>query len=189
MKIGLLFGSFNPIHTGHLIISTYITNFFTEEVWFIVSPQNPFKINSDLLGVNERLLLIESAIKNNKTLKVLDVELKLPIPSYTINTLTFLKKSQPEHDYFLIMGSDNFLNIANWKSSEILLKEYKFLIYERPGFLIDRNKLTSNIIIIDAPFINISSTEIRALIKTKKSISYIVPEDVRKLIKRNRLYC
>ena len=188
MKIGLFFGSFNPIHTGHLIISAYITNFFTDKVWFVVSPQNPFKKNTELLGINERLLLVESAIKNNKKLEISKVELSLPIPSYTIDTLTQLKKVHPEHEYFIVMGSDNFLNITKWKSSDILLKDYKFLIYERPGFIINYNNLPTNIKIIDAPFVNISSTDIRKLIKANKSIGYLVPDSVLKLIANNKFY-
>jgi nicotinate-nucleotide adenylyltransferase len=188
MKIGLFFGSFNPIHTGHLIISTYVTNFLTDKVWFVVSPQNPLKNNYELLGIKERLCLIKSAIKNNKHLEASDIELKLPLPSYTIDTLTYLKNTQPKHDYFLVMGSDNFLNISKWKSSDLLLKDYKFLIYQRPGFVIDCSKLGNNITVIDAPLINISSTEIRQLIKSGKSIRYIVPEGVQKLIKKNKFY-
>ena len=188
MKIGLFFGSFNPIHIGHLIISTYITNFFTDKVWLVISPQNPFKTHSELLGITERILLVKSAIKNNEKLEVSDIELRLPLPSYTINTLAYLKKNYPEHEFFLIMGSDNFLHISEWKSSDILLKNHKFLIYQRQGFAINQNNLPNNIRIVNAPFINISSTEIRDLIKTKKSIRYIVPDEVIKLIEKNKFY-
>jgi nicotinate-nucleotide adenylyltransferase len=188
MKIGLFFGSFNPIHTGHLIISTYITNFFTDKVWFVVSPQNPFKINSDLLGITKRILLVKSAIKNNNQLEVSDVELRLPLPSYTINTLTQLKASHPEHEYSLIMGSDNLVTVSKWKSSDILLKDYEFLIYQRQGFAIEPNNLPNNMRVVNAPFINISSTEIRELIKAKKSIRYIVPDEVIRLIEKNKFY-
>jgi nicotinate-nucleotide adenylyltransferase len=188
MKVGLFFGSFNPIHNGHLIISTYIINFFTDKVWFIVSPQNPFKINSKLLGTLERIFLVKSAIKDNNQLEVSEIELRLPLPSYTINTLIYFKKNHPEHEYFLIMGSDNFVNISKWKSSDILLKEYKFLIYQRQGFVIKQKDLPNNVSIINAPLINISSTEIRELIKTKKSVRYIVPDAVMELIEKNRFY-
>jgi nicotinate-nucleotide adenylyltransferase len=188
MKIGLFFGSFNPIHTGHLIISTYIINSFTDRVWFVVSPQNPFKINSELLGINERILLVKAAIKNNEQLEVSEIELKLPVPSYTIDTLTHLKKNHPEHEYFLIMGSDNFLNVSKWKSSDILLKDYKFLIYQRQGYSIEQNNLSGNIRIVNTSLINISSTEIRELIKTNKSVRYVVPDEVIKLIQKNKFY-
>ncbi|HYJ63207.1 MAG TPA: nicotinate (nicotinamide) nucleotide adenylyltransferase [Parafilimonas sp.] len=188
MKIGLFFGSFNPIHNGHLIISTYVTNFVANKVWFVVSPQNPFKKNSELLNITDRILLVKSAIKNDNQLKVSDVELKLPIPSYTINTLGYLKKIYPKHDFFIIMGSDNFLSISKWKAPDLLLKDYKFIIYQRPGFLIDDKNFPNNIRIINAPLINISSTEIRELIKTKKSVRYIVPDAVIKLIEKNKFY-
>jgi nicotinate-nucleotide adenylyltransferase len=188
MKIGLFFGSFNPIHTGHLIISTYIINFFTDRVWFVVSPQNPFKINSELLDINDRILLVQAAIRNNEQLEVSDIELKLPVPSYTIDTLVHLKKTRPEHEYFLIMGSDNFSYISKWKSPDILLKNYKFLIYQRQGFALEQNGLSNNVSIVNAPFINISSTEVRELLKTKKSIRYLVPEKVLELIKKNKFY-
>jgi len=188
MKIGLFFGSFNPIHNGHLIISTYVTNFFANKVWFVVSPQNPFKKSSELLNITDRILLVKSAIKNDNQLKVSDVELKLPIPSYTINTLGYLKKIYPKHDFFIIMGSDNFLSISKWKAPDLLLKDYKFIIYQRPGFLIDDKNFPNNIRIINAPLINISSTEIRELIKTKKSVRYIVPDAVIKFIEKNKFY-
>jgi nicotinate-nucleotide adenylyltransferase len=188
MKVGLFFGSFNPIHTGHLIISNYITNFFTDKVWFIVSPLNPFKMSSNLLNVNDRLALLKSAIKENKLFEVSDIELNLPLPSYTINTLTYLKNIYPEHDFFLIMGSDNFLDLPKWKSADKLLSDYKFLVYLRPGFTIDPKNLMNNIKIVSAPLINISSTEIRELIKSKKSIRYLVPDEVLKLIKKNKFY-
>jgi nicotinate-nucleotide adenylyltransferase len=188
MKIGLFFGSFNPIHNGHLIISTYVTNFVANKVWFVVSPQNPFKKNSELLNITDRILLVKSAIKNDNQLKVSDVELKLPIPSYTINTLAYLKKIYPKHDFFIIMGSDNFLSISKWKAPDLLLKDYKFIIYQRPGFLIDNKNFPNNIRIINAPLINISSTEIRELIKTKKSVRYIVPDAVIKIIEKNKFY-
>lgn len=188
MKVGLFFGSFNPIHTGHLIISNYITNFFTDKVWFIVSPLNPFKTSADLLNIYDRLTLVKLALKKNRMFEASDIELNLPLPSYTINTLTYLKNVYQEHDFFLIMGSDNFLDIPKWKSADKLLRNYKFLVYQRPGFEIDQKNLANNIKIVSAPLINISSTEIRELIKNKKSIRYIVPEEVVKLITKNKFY-
>jgi nicotinate-nucleotide adenylyltransferase len=188
MKVGLFFGSFNPIHTGHLIIANYVTNFFTDKIWFVVSPLNPFKVTSKLLPINDRLDMVKAAIKKNKLFEASDIELNLPSPSYTIDTLIYLKNIHPEHDYFLIMGSDNFLNLPKWKSAERLLKDYKFLIYQRPGFSIDLNNLSNNIKIVFAPLINISSTEIRELIKTNKSVRYLVPDEVLKLIKKNNFY-
>ncbi|HVX28483.1 MAG TPA: nicotinate (nicotinamide) nucleotide adenylyltransferase [Parafilimonas sp.] len=188
MKIGLFFGSFNPIHTGHLIIAEYVSNYFTDKVWFVVSPQNPFKNKDELLDVNNRLLLAMSAIRGNKNFKVSDIELGLPTPSYTIDTLTQLKKKFPTNYFSIIMGSDTFLSISKWKSSDILLSNYNFLIYQRPSFKIDVNRITSNITLLNAPLINLSSTLIRKWIKEKKSIRYVVPESTLKLIYENKFY-
>lgn len=186
MRIGLFFGSFNPVHTGHLIIASHIVNFFTDKVWFVVSPQNPFKDISDLLDVENRIALVEAAIQNNSEFAVSDAELKLPLPSFTIDTVNYLKKNNPEHAYYIIMGSDNFLNISKWKSADILLRDYKILVYERPGYKIENTN--SSVITLNAPLINISSTEIRSLIQSKKSIRYIVPEAVRKIIEEKNFY-
>ncbi len=188
MKIGLFFGSFNPIHSGHLIIAEYVANFFTDQIWFVVSPQNPLKSSDDILEVNKRIKLIESAIQNNNKFKISDVELNLPTPSFTIDTLKHLKKTLPEHDYFLIMGSDNFVNIHKWKSSDILLRDYKILIYQRPDFKVNTTDLNSNSLLMKAPFINISATEIRQLIKKSKSIRYLVPEAVIEIIFNKQFY-
>lgn len=188
MKIGLFFGSFNPIHTGHLIIAEHIINYFTEKVWFVVSPQNPFKTETELLDVHDRLSMIKAAIVDNHNFEASDVELKLPVPSYTIDTLIHLKKIYPGHDFFCIMGSDNFLNISKWKSADILLRDYKFLIYKRAGFNIESHKLNMNVILLEAPLINISSTQLRDLIKAKKSVRYMIPEAVLKLIRENKFY-
>lgn len=188
MKVGLLFGSFNPVHTGHLIISEHVKNYYTDKIWFVVSPQNPFKKNSELLDVQSRISLAKAAIINNEKFEVSDAEVNLPLPSYTIDTLLHLKNIYPEHEFFLIMGSDNFLRIPKWKSSDVLLHDYKIFVYERPGFKLDSNISDSNVKILDAPFINISSTEIRKLIKAKKSIRYIVPEAVLTMIKNHKFY-
>lgn len=188
MKIGLFFGSFNPIHTGHLLIAEYVANFLADEIWFIVSPQNPLKDSNGLLDVNERIKLIESAIKDNIKFQVSDVELNLPKPSFTINTLHYLQTTIPQHEYFLIIGSDNLLNISKWKSSDILLRDYKVFIYERPGVEVNRDELNANTTLLNAPFINISATEIRQLIKKNKSIRYLVPDAAIKLIYKNQFY-
>lgn len=188
MNVGLFFGSYNPVHTGHLIIAEYILNYFTDRVWFVVSPQNPFKRVDDLLGVKDRVKMVESAINDNRKFKISEVELHLAVPSYTINTLNFLKSTYPKHNFSLIMGSDNFVTISKWRSSDILIQDYKIIIYERSGFKIDTKHLNPNILVPEAPIINISSTEIRKLIRAKKSIRYIVPDVVLKIIKKNKFY-
>lgn len=188
MKIGLFFGSFNPIHVGHLIIGEYVASVFTDKVWFVVSPQNPLKKIEGLLNITDRILLINSIIKDNSRFETLDIEVNLPMPSYTINTLNHLNKTYPQHDYFLILGSDNFLTINKWKSYKTLLKNYKFLIYERPLFKLDRSKLPLNVKVLDGPLMDISSTQIRKFIEENISVRYLVPDKVLKLIKKNNLY-
>lgn len=188
MKIGLFFGSFNPIHIGHLIIAEYITNFYTQKVWFIISPQNPFKENTELLEVEKRMLLTSVAIKGNEKFEISNIELTLSVPSYTINTLKYLKNLYPEDEFFLIVGSDNYLNIPKWKCGDTILSDYKIIIYERSGFFISSQQLHSNTILAQAPLMNISSSYIRKLISSKKSIRYLVPSDVESLIRKNNYY-
>ncbi len=189
MKIGLLFGSFNPVHIGHLIIAQHIANFYTDEVWFVVSPQNPLKNSDSLLNVNNRMQLVKAAIKTNKKFRICELEISLQIPSYTIDTLEVLDIKYPKYEFYLIMGSDNFISISNWKSSERLLKDYKIVIYQRPEFSLNPQNLTSaNILTAKAPLINISATEIRKLISAKKSIQYLVPQSVISLIEENQFY-
>jgi nicotinate-nucleotide adenylyltransferase len=188
MKIGLFFGSFNPIHTGHLLIAEYICNFYTDKVWFIISPQNPLKEKVELLDVGYRLGLLKTAITNNEKFELSEIELSLPLPSYTIDTLRNLEKLFPEHDYYLIMGSDNFINITSWKSFDTLLRDYNFLVYQRPGFEIDQTIINPNVTIVQAPLINISSTQIRELIAAGKSVRYLLPDAVLEVIQNKQFY-
>lgn len=182
MKIGLYFGSFNPIHIGHLIIANYVANNSSnEQVWFIVSPQNPLKNSSSLLNEYHRLHLVRIATEDNTRLRVSDVEFKLPKPSYTIDTLTYLTEKYPQHIFSIILGSDSFHNINKWKNSEILLERYHFVIYNRPGFPVTNNK-SANIEILSAPLLDISATMIREFIKANKSVQYFLPENVRQEI-------
>lgn len=188
MKIGLYFGSFNPIHVGHLIIANYaLTNTDIDELWFVVSPQNPFKISQTLLNENHRINLIKTAIEGEKKMRDSNVEFKLPKPSYTINTLTYLKEKYPNRNFIIIMGSDSFQNFPKWKNAEIIAKNYPIYIYKRPGFPVE-NILGATIKILDAPLLEISSTHIRELISTGKSIRYYVPDDVKMEIENNRYY-
>jgi nicotinate-nucleotide adenylyltransferase len=178
MKIGLYFGSFNPIHVGHLILTNHILNESDlEKIWFVVSPLNPFKEPENLINEYDRLHLVQKAIEDDARLKASDIEFLLPKPSYTIQTLAYLEEKYPDHSFSIIMGSDSFQNLDKWKNSEIIIKNYSIIIYKRPGFQIN-NKLNANIQIMDAPLLEISSTHIRELVRTGKSIKYLVPSSI-----------
>jgi nicotinate-nucleotide adenylyltransferase len=188
MKIGLYFGSFNPIHTGHLIIANYFAN-NTElsQIWFVISPQNPLKSNLNLLNKYHRKYLIDIAIDGEKKLKTSTIEFSLPIPSYTIDTLTYLREKHLDFKFSIILGSDSLQNITKWKNYEFLIKNYEILVYERPGFN-SENNLGKNIIMVKAPLLDISSTAIREMIKAGKSIKFFVPDVVKEEIEKNHYY-
>ena len=188
MKIGLYFGSFNPIHIGHLIIASHIANnTLLEQVWFVISPQNPLKKEASLLNEYHRKHLIDLSIEGEKKLKTSGVEFKLPRPSFTIDTLTYLAEKYPQHQFSIIMGSDSFSNIKRWKNYGILLKNYPIYIYERPGFKVLKDQ-EAHITVLQAPLLEISSTRIRELIHLKKSIRYLVPDIVREEIEQHQYY-
>ena len=188
MKIGLFFGSFNPIHVGHLIVANVMaTTTDLDQVWFIVSPQNPFKKNKSLLHEFDRLDMVEKAIQDNPLFRVSNIEFSMPKPSYTIDTLIYLEEKYPQHEFAIVMGSDGFINIKRWKNADILLKKYSFYVYLRPGFeTVDT--LEANVTILNAPLLNISATDIRDSIKDQKTIRYLVPENVRKEIEDHNYY-
>lgn len=189
MKIGLYFGSFNPIHIGHMIIGSYMANHTDlDQIWYIVSPQNPFKKSSTLLNEYQRLHLLQLSIGDNPKLKWSDIEFKLPKPSYTIDTLTHLHERYPHHTFSIIMGADSLQNITKWKNSDILIKKYHFYVYPRPNVIIPDNVLTGNITIVPAPLMELSSTLIRRLIKEGKSIEYLVTNEVAYEIEKNGYY-
>lgn len=188
MKIGLFFGSFNPIHHGHLIIANHIAmTGSVDEVWFVVSPQNPFKKANTLLNENHRYHLVQLAIEGEKKLRTSNIEFKLPKPSYTANTLAYLKEKYPSHVFSIIMGSDGFQNIDKWFNADIILKDYQIIIYKRPGFEIS-NPFNANILVAEAPLLEISSTHIRYLIKNGLSIRYLVPDTVAEEIRNQHYY-
>lgn len=189
MTIGLYFGSFNPIHNGHLIIAKHIANYTAlDRIWFVVSPQNPFKQKSTLINEHHRKHLIDLAIEGEKKLRSSGIEFKLPIPSYTIDTLTHLKEKNPNDEFSVIMGSDSFQNIKKWKNAEVLLRDYSILIYERPDFKVSEKELSKKIKLLNAPLLEISSTIIRKMILEKKSIRYLVPDIVKEEIERQQYY-
>lgn len=188
MKTGLYFGSFNPVHTGHLIIASHILNETDlQQVWFVVSPQNPFKTSDSLLNEYDRLHLLQKAIESDNRLRVSDIEFSLPRPSYTTHTLAYLKEKYPARSFSIIMGSDSFQNLEKWKNAEAIIKNYPILIYKRQGFEIE-NKLGANIQVMKAPLLEISATHIRELIKNGKSIKYLVPPSVEEEIMAGGFY-
>jgi nicotinate-nucleotide adenylyltransferase len=188
MKIGLYFGSFNPIHTGHLIIANHTAyNTDLDEVWFIISPQNPFKPSQSLLNEYHRLNLVRTAIEGEKKLRASNVEFKLPKPSYTINTLAYLKEQYPLNEFVIIMGSDSFQNLRNWKNYEQIIRNHSIYLYARPGFEINNN-INAMLKLIESPLLEISSTHIRKLIAIGKSIRFLVPDNVREVIDANHYY-
>ena len=187
--IGLFFGSFNPVHIGHLIIANHMANETDlDQVWMVVSPQNPFKDKKSLAKDRDRYNLVHLAIGDNPKLSVSDIEFSMPKPSYTIDTLTYLKEKYPNKIFYLIMGGDNVPTLPKWKNSELLIENYKIYVYKRPGY--DLGPLAShpNITSVEAPLLDISSTHIRQLIKERKSIQYLMPDAARMEIERSSIY-
>lgn len=178
MKIGLYFGSFNPIHNGHLIIAQHVLNETDlNQLWFVVSPQNPFKQQKHLLNEYDRLHLVNLAIEKSTQLKTVDIEFRLPKPTYTINTLTYLKEKYPQHDYSIIMGSDSLQNLDQWKNADQIMENYSVYVYTRPGFEVKKEGV-KHLTVVNAPLLEISATHLRELIQSGKSIRYLVPDIV-----------
>jgi len=189
MNIGLYFGSFNPIHTGHLIIANHVLEYSDlDKIWFVVSPHNPLKESHSLLNEYDRLHLAELAIKDNNKFRASNVEFHLPKPSYTIDTLTYLSEKFPLEKFTVIMGSDSYQNLSRWKNYEKILEFYKIVVFERPEFPVNRELSHANVEVLNAPLLEISSTYIRRHIKTNKSIRYLVPDAVMECIAENRYY-
>ena len=176
MKIGLFFGSFNPMHIGHKIIASYMEEFTNlEKVCFVVSPQNPLKKKQNLLDQYHRLMIIRMELEDNPKLEVSDIEFGMPQPSYTIDTLVRLKEEHPENEYALIMGADNLQNFHKWKNYEQILADYSVYVYPRPGIEIS-GKHENIHIVKGVPQMEISASFIRKSIKQGKDISYLMPE-------------
>ncbi len=189
MKVGLLFGSFNPIHIGHLIIANYLANHTTlDKVWLVVSPQNPLKKYGDLISTYDRLEMAKLATDNAHNISVSDVEIKLPQPSYTIDTLTYLKEKYPQHEFALIMGSDNLVSLPKWKNYKLILRDYQIYVYPRPGY--ENAELASHpsVTITMTPQMELSATFIRKSIAEKKNVQYFVPDAVLEFIDSKALY-
>ncbi len=187
MKIGLFFGSFNPVHVGHLIIAEhFISHTDLQQLWFVVSPQNPLKKKETLLKEYDRLHLVQLAIENNPRFRASDIEFSLPKPSYTIDTLAHLTEKYPQHEFVLIMGADNIDSLPKWKNYETLLNNFSVYCYKRG---VDEPKFSHpNIRVFDFPKLEISSTYIRQCIKEKKSVKYMMPPAVEEYVTQMNLY-
>lgn len=189
MKTGLFFGSYNPIHIGHLIIANYMASFTDlKEVWLVVSPHNPLKLKSGLANMYDRLEMARLATENAPQIKVSDIEFKLPQPSYTIDTLTYLHEKYPEREFALIMGADNLASLKKWKNYELLLANYQIFVYPRPGFDPSPFENHASVTLTTTPEMEISSTFIRKAIKNDQNIQFFVPDKVLEFIESKSLY-
>lgn len=190
MRIGLYFGSFNPIHHGHLVIANYVLQHaHLDQVWFVVSPQNPLKRSTTLLNEYHRLHLVRLAVEGEPRLKASDIEFKLPKPSYTADTLAYLQEKYPKDAFSIIMGSDSFQNLGKWKNHSWLVRNYPIYVYRRP----EHENLPSypgaqQVEIVDAPLLPISSTDIRDKIKKGQSVRYLLPDSVLEEIEKSGYY-
>jgi nicotinate-nucleotide adenylyltransferase len=189
IKTGLFFGSFNPIHVGHMIIAQYMQQFAgLQEVWFVVSPQNPLKDKSTLIDDHHRLLMVKLAAEGNPALKVSDVEFSMPRPSYTIDTLKKLSEVYPGRDFVLIAGADVFADFHKWKSYRELLDNWLVYVYNRPGYTLGDFALNPNIRQFEAPLLSISSTFLRGALSSGKDMRYMLPAPVWDYICEKKLY-
>ena len=195
IKTGLYFGSFNPIHIGHLAIAGYMTEYSgLDQIWFVVSPHNPLKKKETLLDDHQRLHMVRLAIGDNDHLKASDIEFKLPVPSYTINTLAYLVEKHKKNEFSLVMGEDNLYTLHKWKNARELIKNHTIYVYPRPGttrpphILLDELISKADIKFVNAPMMEISGTFIRNGVRTKKDMSYFLPPAVWKYIQEMHFY-
>ena len=188
-RIGLLFGSFNPVHTGHLILAEYFaTRAGLMQVWLVLSPHSPFKSEADLLPDTARLTLLQLAIAGNPHLRAEDIELGLPRPSYTIATLDALRARHPGQEFVLLMGADNLPGLPNWRSAARLLQEVDILVYPRPGTVLPPLAGFPRAQLVSAPLLDISATFVRASLRRGESVRYLVPDAVLAEIERQGYY-
>ena len=188
-RVGLLFGSFNPVHIGHLILAEYFaTRTDLTEVWLVISPQSPFKVGENLLPDDERLALLQLAVAGNPRLRTEDIELGLPRPNYTIVTLDALRERYPHHEFVLLMGADNLAGLPRWQAADRLAAEFDLYAYPRPGVLLPKLLDFPRTSIVAAPLLDISSTFIRQSIRAGQSIRYLVTTEVAQEIEDKGYY-
>jgi nicotinate-nucleotide adenylyltransferase len=190
VKVGLFFGSFNPIHIGHLVIADVMADQTDlDQVWFVVSPLNPFKSSSSLLHEFDRLKMVELAIAENFKFRASDVEFNMPKPSYTADTLAYLSDKYPDHEFKLIIGEDNLLHFHKWKNHEVILENYGLYVYPRPQVDPKKIKVKHKAIeYIESPMLDISATFIRKSIRNNHSVQYLLPGPVIDYIRMKKFY-
>lgn len=188
-KTGLFFGSFNPVHIGHLAIANYMLEYGNiDQLWFVVSPHNPLKEKKTLLADHHRLELTQLAVEEDDRFRVSDIEFKLPQPSYTIDTLIYLEEKHPGREFCIIMGADGLKNFHKWKNPDVLAKKYHRLVYPRPGITREEILQHENISLVEAPQMEISSSMIRKAISEGKDMRYFLPEKTYRYITEMHFY-
>lgn len=200
MKIGLYFGTYNPIHVGHLVIANYMVDYTDlDQVWLVVTPQNPHKNKASLLSDYHRLAIVRIAVENNPKLKASNIEFDLPKPSYTITTLTYIQEKYPKYDFSLIMGEDNLRTLHKWKNHEEIINNHNIFVYPRALTEQERNNQINletenkyenhpNVTLCDAPVMKVSSSFIRKAIKEKKDVQYLLTDPVFKYVSEMHFY-
>ena len=187
MRIAIFSGSFNPIHNGHIAIAREVlAQGAAQELWFLVSPMNPLKINDNLLPQNERLAMVKLAIENEPGMKASDFEFNLPLPSFTIKTLESLKTKYPANDFVLLIGGDNLVLFNKWFEYQRIIEEFGLIVYPRPGFITENLPAYPNTTFITAPLIDLSATQIRAKLINGESVADLVPEKVALFLNRHQ---
>ena len=188
-KTALFFGSFNPVHNGHLMLANYLVEYGgLDDLWFVVSPHNPFKDKETLLDDRHRLRMLELAVEGDERFEVSDIEFYMPKPSYTIDTLVRLSERYPNNEFYLVCGLDNLKRFPKWKNADVILRDYHILVYPRKGFDGGEMLQHPHVHLLDAPEIEVSSTFIRNAVSEGRDVRYFVPEKVYKYIDEMRFY-
>ncbi len=188
-KIGLFFGTFNPVHIGHMAIANYFVAYSDlDQLWFVVSPHNPLKNRNDLLADYHRLHLLELAIGDSNLFRVSNVEFNMPKPSYTIDTLTYLHEKYPDYELVLLLGSDNLDSLHKWKNYQVILDQYQLYVYPRNQFKPEDSVYRDYIRLVDAPQMEVSSSFIRKAIRDGKNVSFFMPEPVARYVNEMNFY-